>query len=328
MRKYTVPVSMAVEYFLGDHLGSTSLSTDASGNKISEIRYKPWGEIRSSWTSVPSTTPAYSLMDYTFTGQYSYMDDPTTGTTEGFGLMFYNARWYDPYLNHFTQPDSIVPDPYNPQDYDRYSYARNNPLKYTDPTGHDPNPWNPFDYNTLVFSISFSIKAIKGVTFAVDFIAEKHSIFTLDPHGATVVRGTFSAGAEGAADAGVSLRGTNASVETMINDNISTILDQGGVIPAHVAICDGFCFGVSGNVDPSNPKWLDNRESVSYFIGGGEGVDIGLNLSEAKEWVLYDPKGNNNLYGQIPNHFLDYFKEAYQDSKVVINKLLNKIKAQ
>lgn len=40
------------------------------------------------------------------------------------------------YLNHFTQPDSIVPDPYNSQDYDRYSYARNNPLRYTDPTGH------------------------------------------------------------------------------------------------------------------------------------------------------------------------------------------------
>jgi RHS repeat-associated protein len=65
------------------------------------------------------------------------MDDPSTpGVTEGFGLMFYNARWMDPYLNHFTQPDSIVPDPYNPQDWNRYSYARNNPVRYTDPTGH------------------------------------------------------------------------------------------------------------------------------------------------------------------------------------------------
>lgn len=65
------------------------------------------------------------------------MDDPTTtGVTEGFGLMFYNARWYDPYLNHFTQPDSIIPDPYNSQDWNRYSYVRNNPLRYTDSSGH------------------------------------------------------------------------------------------------------------------------------------------------------------------------------------------------
>ena len=89
MRKYTVPSSMALEYLLGDHLGSTSITTNTSGAKVSEIRYKPWGEIRYSWTSGVATTPAYKLSSYTFTGQYSYMDDPTTsGTTEGFGLMF------------------------------------------------------------------------------------------------------------------------------------------------------------------------------------------------------------------------------------------------
>jgi hypothetical protein len=42
------------------------------------------------------------------------------------------------YLNQFTQPDTIVPDPYNSQDWDRYSYARSNPLKYVDPDGHNP----------------------------------------------------------------------------------------------------------------------------------------------------------------------------------------------
>jgi hypothetical protein len=39
-------------------------------------------------------------------------------------------------LGRFVQADSIVPQPYNPQDYDRYSYVRNNPLKYFDPSGH------------------------------------------------------------------------------------------------------------------------------------------------------------------------------------------------
>ncbi len=128
MRKYTIPQNMSVEYFLGDHLGSMSITTDANGAKVSEMRYKAWGEVRYSWTAGLSTTPAYELANYTFTGQYSYTAD--------FGLMFYNARWYDPYLNHFTQPDSIIPDQYNPQDWNRYSYARNNPLRYTDPSGH------------------------------------------------------------------------------------------------------------------------------------------------------------------------------------------------
>jgi RHS repeat-associated protein len=137
VRKYTIPQSMSVEYMLGDHLGSTSITTDVNGAKVSEMRYKPWREVRYSWTSGVSTTPAYSLPKYTFTGQYSYMDDPSTsGVTEGFGLMFYNARWYDPYLNHFAQPDSIVSNPYNVQDWDRYAYGRNNPVRYTDPSGH------------------------------------------------------------------------------------------------------------------------------------------------------------------------------------------------
>src|SRR5688500_5409273 len=135
MRKYTVPSSMSVEYLLGDHLGSTSITTDNSGAKVSEMRYKPWGEVRYSWTAATSTTPNYSLADYTFTGQYSYMDDPSTsGVTEGFDLMFYNARWYDPGLGRFAQADSIVPA--RVQGYDRYAYVNNNPVKYTDPTGH------------------------------------------------------------------------------------------------------------------------------------------------------------------------------------------------
>jgi RHS repeat-associated protein len=67
-------------------------------------------------------------MQYQYTGQYSY--------TESFGLMYYGARWYDPYLTQFSQPDSIVPNLFNPQFLNRYSYALNNPIRYTDPSGH------------------------------------------------------------------------------------------------------------------------------------------------------------------------------------------------
>jgi len=137
MRKYTIPSSMAVEYLLGDHLGSTSITTDANGAKVSEMRYKPWGELRYTWTSAPTTTPAYRLANYTFTGQYSYLDDPTTAAvTEGFGLMFYNARWYDPSLGRFAQADSIIPPQQGVQAWDRFAYTNNSSVNYGDPSGH------------------------------------------------------------------------------------------------------------------------------------------------------------------------------------------------
>ncbi|MFZ5883978.1 MAG: RHS repeat-associated core domain-containing protein [Chloroflexota bacterium] len=148
MRKYTIPQNMTVEYFLTDHLGSTSLTTDSNGAKVSEMRYKPCplrytsgmlreGEVRYAWTASLTTTPAYRLSDYTFTGQFSYMDDPSTaGVTEGFGLMFYNARWYDPVNGRFAQADSIVPG--GVQGWDRYAYVNNAPTRFTDPSGHLP----------------------------------------------------------------------------------------------------------------------------------------------------------------------------------------------
>lgn len=46
------------------------------------------------------------------------------------------ARWYDAELGRFISPDSIVPDPINPQNFNRYAYVLNNPIKYTDSTGH------------------------------------------------------------------------------------------------------------------------------------------------------------------------------------------------
>jgi len=119
MRKYTIPQSMTVEYMLGDHLGSTSLTADATGNIVAELRYKAWGEVRYSSGNTPTK--------YQYTGQYSYVSD--------FGLHFYNARWYDSSLGRFAQADTVIPS--GIQGYDRYAYVNNSPLKYTDPSGHD-----------------------------------------------------------------------------------------------------------------------------------------------------------------------------------------------
>jgi RHS repeat-associated protein len=52
-----------------------------------------------------------------------------------FALINMNGRMYDPLLGRMLRPDIQVGDMANTQAYNMYSYALNNPLKYTDPSG-------------------------------------------------------------------------------------------------------------------------------------------------------------------------------------------------
>ncbi|MCD4672774.1 MAG: hypothetical protein K8R77_08935 [Anaerolineaceae bacterium] len=47
-------------------------------------------------------------------------------------LYWYRSRWYDSELAHFIQADSIIPEAGEAMAFDRYGYANNNPLRYTD----------------------------------------------------------------------------------------------------------------------------------------------------------------------------------------------------
>ena len=47
-----------------------------------------------------------------------------------------NGRLYDPVLGRFFSPGNYVQMPDNSQNFNRYSYCLNNPLKYTDPSGN------------------------------------------------------------------------------------------------------------------------------------------------------------------------------------------------
>jgi len=109
-------------YLLSDHLGGTNVTARGTdGVELGRVLYRPWGETRFTTGTTPTT--------WRFTGQ---REDATIG------LYFYNARYLDPQLGRFTQPDTIVPEPGNPQALNRYAYSFNNPLRFVDPNGHDP----------------------------------------------------------------------------------------------------------------------------------------------------------------------------------------------
>jgi RHS repeat-associated protein len=116
-----------LRYVHTDHLGSLSLLTDASGKVVpgSVQRVFPFGKVR---TGQPVILPT----SRNFTGQPLDLNTGLLyyGSSQGYG------RYYDPALGRWTQPDTVVPNPSNPQDLNRYSYGRSNPLRYTDPSGH------------------------------------------------------------------------------------------------------------------------------------------------------------------------------------------------
>jgi RHS repeat-associated protein len=109
----------AIYFYHTDHLGSSSVVTDKAGVVVENLSYYPYGK---TWSSTGTVNVTHK-----YTGQE--LDDST-------GLYDYGARYYDPALGRFISPDTIVPDPGNPQALNRYTYVLNNPLLYTDPSGH------------------------------------------------------------------------------------------------------------------------------------------------------------------------------------------------
>jgi RHS repeat-associated protein len=70
------------------------------------------------------------------------------------GLVYMNARYYDPEIGRFLSPDTIVPDALNPQSLNRYSYVANNPLSNVDPTGHELGSVFMFVYTVIRIATS------------------------------------------------------------------------------------------------------------------------------------------------------------------------------
>ena len=107
-------------YVHPDHLGSLAVITDEAGVIKQQCTFDAWGK-RTFTVKDPTL-----VFDRGFTG-HEHLDE--------FELINMNARLYDPVLGRVLSPDPFVQFPGFSQSYNRYSYALNNPLIYTDPEG-------------------------------------------------------------------------------------------------------------------------------------------------------------------------------------------------
>ncbi|MEU8745382.1 RHS repeat-associated core domain-containing protein [Streptomyces parvulus] len=100
----------ASQYYLTDVQGSVIGLVDATGKRTATYSYGPYGEARTtSGTNQP----------YRYTGTYL---DPS-------GLYKMGARYYDPQLGRFTQPDP------SGKESNLYAYAAGDPVNRVDPSG-------------------------------------------------------------------------------------------------------------------------------------------------------------------------------------------------
>jgi RHS repeat-associated protein len=107
-----------IVYYHSDHLRSVRLITNASANAIATMSYEPFGQKYEAFGVEESVGFAGKEED------------------SQVGLYYFGARNYDPEIGRFIQTDACVGVPEDPQSQNRYSYCKNNPLRYVDPTGN------------------------------------------------------------------------------------------------------------------------------------------------------------------------------------------------
>jgi len=240
-------------YIHSDHLGSSNVMTDETGAKIAQTEYQPYGKV--SQQTGDDVTP------YKFTGK----ELDTTG------LYYYGARYYDPEIGRFISPDSIVQSPYDPQTLNRYTYCRNNPLKYVDPSGH----W--------FWAAVFFIIKVAAVGAAIGGAVAAAT-------GGDIVNGLITGAIGGALFAGVGSLGLTGAMQTIGHAITGAASGALGAVatggdPGMSALIGGVSAGVANWVG-SNIGFLKDvggdffgnllrRSTVGAILGGGTSLAMG-----------------------------------------------------
>ncbi|MBB1139566.1 RHS repeat domain-containing protein [Myroides sp. WP-1] len=115
-------------YLHRDYLSSIVAITNQYGTIVEKRHFDAWG------TAVKIMDGQGQVLN-----QLTFTDRGYTGHEhlQGINIIQMNGRLYDPYLRRFMAPDNYIQDPTNTQNFNRYGYVWNNPLKYTDPSGEE-----------------------------------------------------------------------------------------------------------------------------------------------------------------------------------------------
>src|SRR5690606_29770330 len=107
-------------YLHRDYLGSILMITDKESNILEKRHFDAWGNIIKLQDGNGNDLSSFNILDRGYTGHEHLQST---------GLIHMNGRLYDPMLHRFLAPDNYIQDPFNTQNFNRYGYVLNNPLK-------------------------------------------------------------------------------------------------------------------------------------------------------------------------------------------------------
>jgi RHS repeat-associated protein len=237
---------------------------NASGTVLSRQDYDPFGrEILSAWGLPPEG----------FVGQ--------TSDTES-QQAYFHARQLQDRIGRFAAPDPISSDPSNPQGWNRYTYARNNPFRFIDPSGLSPKTGKDgqgFDCGRIL--------AISPNDFWCNPPQTASPLFTgfhipVDRGGAT---GGHGSGDHSGGTGGTGGDSTGGDVVYNFGYTDSTTVDGDAPLTPSVKGCGAGVFGYAGVYTPRTVPLggeliavvqYDSEEGGSH--GGIYGLDLGNQL--------------------------------------------------
>jgi RHS repeat-associated protein len=123
-----------LHFHLEDPLGTRRMQLSAIPNFVgqpeTDIQSLPYGDFLSSTPDPDAPTTADDATPLHFTGKER---DAESGND------YFGARYFSSSMGRFLSPDVFWKDTHvaDPQSWNLYAYARNNPLRYTDPTGQN-----------------------------------------------------------------------------------------------------------------------------------------------------------------------------------------------
>jgi len=288
-------------YILRDYLGNITHIINEDGTLRQELSYDAWGRLRN-----PDTHQLYAvgkepklLLDRGYTG-HEYLP--------WFGLINMNARLYDPVLGRFLSPDPYVQMLDFTQNFNRYSYCLNNPLKYVDKDGEF---W--FLPAIIAFVVNYATTGITkgdwglkniGSSLVMSAVALVSYGVGMGITGALAKTAILSQSVIGGISAGVAGSVTGAMSSLMAGGNIG----RGALI--------GFVSGLVGNaLSGINMKSI-LLEGVSNVAAGGLIGGATSLVSGGDFWSGFGTGAISATLGWALGKGADYVKDAVRRNEI------------